>query len=166
MELCEPLEGLIDLAVEFHGYDGERFAITIITTHERPPHAMGFRLMDDDEIQPAVEHERGRYEEGEIAPVAPEDEVAGMDIGGEAHADAGQAIEGQLVFAPNRGDHLNVNGIELFPASALVSLREACSFYDSMVCHSLESGGKERCFKRFVGTHQEAGTADSFVSSA
>ena len=106
MELCEPLEVLIDLASEFHGYDGERFVITIITTHERPPHAMGFRLMDDDEIQPAVELERGRYEEGEIAPVAPEDEVAGMDIGGEAHADAGQAIEGQLVFAPNRGDHL------------------------------------------------------------
>jgi hypothetical protein len=47
MELCEPLESLIDLASEFHGYDGDRCIITVITTHERPPHVMGFRLMDD-----------------------------------------------------------------------------------------------------------------------
>ena len=91
---------------------------------------MGFRMMDDDEIQPAVqlEFEQERHDEGEIAPLAPEDEVAGMDIGGDVQHDAGQAVEGQLVYA-DRGDHLNVNGIELFPTSALANLREACAFY-------------------------------------
>ena len=55
MELCEPLESIIDLSAEFHGYNGDRYVVTVITTAERPPHAMGFRLMDDDEdIQPAV----------------------------------------------------------------------------------------------------------------
>ena len=131
MELCEPLECLIDLASEFHGYDGERYVITVITTHERPPHVMGFRLMDDDEVpQPAVELEQEQHAAGDIARMAPKDEVAGVDIGGEMQQDAGHAIEGQLVYAPDRGDHLNVNGTELFRHTALATLREACGFYN------------------------------------
>ena len=66
---------------------------------------------------------------GDIAPMAPEDEVVGVDIGDDMQQDAGQAIEGQLVYAPDRGDHLNVNGTELFPHTALATLREACGFY-------------------------------------
>ena len=144
MELCEPLEELIDLAAEFHGYEGERFIITVITTHEKAPHVMGFRLMDDDEVpQPAVELEQARHAAGDIAPMAPEDEVVGVDIGDDMQQDAGQAIEGQLVYAPDRGDHLTVNGTELFPHTALATLREACGFYNLS-----QSGGKERCFKR------------------
>ena len=150
MELCEPLEDVIDLAAEFHGYDGDRFIITVITTHEKAPHVMGFRLMDDDEMpQPAMELEREQHAAGDVAPLAPEDEVAGVDIGGEVQPDAGQAIEGQLVYAPDRGDHLNVNGTELFPHTALVTLREACAFFNLS-----QSGGKDRWFKR-LWEHQK-----------
>eukprot|EP00435_Cladocopium_sp_Y103_P057352 s907_g19.t1 len=42
------------------------------------------------------------------------DEVEGADIDVEAPDAAGQALEGQLVYSQERGDHLNVNGIELF----------------------------------------------------
>ena len=37
-------------AAEFHGYEGERFVLTIITEAERPPEVMGFRLLDDNEL--------------------------------------------------------------------------------------------------------------------
>ena len=48
----------------------------MITTHEKTPHVMGFRLMDDDEVpQPAVELEQAQHAAGDIAPMAPEDEV-------------------------------------------------------------------------------------------
>ena len=49
LELCEPIESLIDLAAEFRGYPDDRYILTIISSSERPPHAMGFRLLDDDE---------------------------------------------------------------------------------------------------------------------
>ena len=144
MELCEPLETLIDLAAEFHGYEGDRFIITVITPSERPPNVMGFRMMDDDEIQPAVqlEFEQERHDEGEIAPLAPEDEVASMDIGGDVQHDAGQAVEGQLVYA-DRGDHLNVNGIELFPTSALANLRKV---FQALVGASEETRAPDSSF--------------------
>ena len=41
MELCEPLESIIDLSAEFHGYNGDTYVVTVIPTAERPPHAMG-----------------------------------------------------------------------------------------------------------------------------
>ena len=111
---------------------------------------MGFRLMDDDEMpQPAMELEREQHAAGDVAPLAPEDELAGVDIGGEVQPDAGQAIEGQLVYAPDRGDHLNVNGTELFPHTALATSREACAFFNLS-----QSGGKDRCLKR-LWEHQK-----------
>ena len=77
MELCEPLESIIDLSAEFHGYNGDTYIVTVITTAERPPHAMGFRLMDDDEdFQPAVQVEEARQAD-EAALLTPEDEVVG-----------------------------------------------------------------------------------------
>ena len=153
MELCEPLEDVIDLAAEFHGYDGERFIITVITQREKAPHVMGFRLMDDDEIpQPAMELEREQHVAGDVGPLAPEDEVAGVDIGGEVQPDAGQAIEGQLVYAPDRGDHLNVNGTELFPHTALATLREACGFQPFTVWR------ERQMLQTFVGAPEKAGT--------
>ena len=142
MELCKPLESIIDLSAEFHGYNGDRYIVTVITSAERPPHAMGFRLMDDDEdIQPAVQVEDARQAD-EAAPLAPEDEVVGADIGFEAH-DEGKEIHGQLVISPERGDHMIVNGVELFPDTALATLREACAFYNLS-----QSGSKRRCFDR------------------
>ena len=76
-KLCEPLESLVDLSAEFHGYEGDRYILTIVTTAERPPQVMGFKLLDDDEMQlAAVEMERERHDEVEAAPVAPDvDEV-------------------------------------------------------------------------------------------
>lgn len=50
LELCEPLESLIDLSAEFHGYEGGRYILTIITSSERPPQVMGFKLLDEDEM--------------------------------------------------------------------------------------------------------------------
>ena len=104
-----------------------------------------------DEIpQPAMELEHEQHAAGDIAPLATEDEVAGVDIGGEVQHDACQAIEGQLVYSPDRGDHLNFNGTELFPHTALVTLREACAFFNLS-----QSGGKDdRCFKR-LWEHQK-----------
>ena len=97
---------------------------------------MAFRLMDDDEVpQPAVELEQEQHAAGDIAPMAPKDEVAGVDIGGEMQQDAGHAIGGQLVYAPDRGDHLNVNGTELFPHTALATLRETCGCLTLQVGH-------------------------------
>ena len=50
MELCEPLDGMIDLSAEFRSCEGERFVLTIIIEAERPPQVMGFRLLDDNEM--------------------------------------------------------------------------------------------------------------------
>jgi hypothetical protein len=66
--------------------------------------------MMDEIPQPAMELEHEQHAAGDIAPLATEDEVAGVDIGGEVQHDACQAIEGQLVYSPDRGDHLNFNG--------------------------------------------------------
>ena len=46
MELCEPMETLIDLSSEFHGFNGSnRYVLTIITDNDCPPETMGFRLI-------------------------------------------------------------------------------------------------------------------------
>ena len=115
LELCEPLESLIDLSAEFHGYEGDRYILTIITFSERPPQVMGFKLLDEDEMPlAAVEMERERHEEAEAAPIAPDDELVGADIEVEpADAEGQQIPQGQLVLAPERGDHLNISGIEI-----------------------------------------------------
>ena len=125
MELCEPLDSIIDLSAEFYGFEGDRFVVTVITTAEKAPHVMGFRLLDDDEdIQPALQVEE-RPQADVPAPIAPEDEVAGVDIDVEPH-DTGQDIQGQLVVSPQRGDHMVVNGVELYrklvPSTIFLSL--------------------------------------------
>eukprot|EP00435_Cladocopium_sp_Y103_P060151 s367_g21.t3 len=148
MELCEPLDGIKDLAAEFHGYEGDRYIMTILSASERPPQVLGFRLLDDDDVPLAAIAMEREPEQVEIdpAPVAPEDEVVGVEIEVDEQqpADQGDAIpQGNVVLAPERGDHLNVNGVELFKHSSLALLREACSFYNVS-----QSGSKERCFKR------------------
>ena len=74
LELCEPLDGIIGASA----YEGSRDVITIITDAEKNPLVMGFGLVSDDQIEP-VAHER--HEGGDIE-IAPEDEIAGQDIGG------------------------------------------------------------------------------------
>ena len=79
------------------------------------------------------------------APVAPEDEdaIVGVEIDGEHDSAGGMEIHGQPVIAPDRDDHLSVNGVEIYRNTALATMREACQFY-----HVSTSGGKARCFQR------------------
>ena len=138
MELREPLDAIIDLSADFYGFEGDRLVVTVITKAERrPPHVMGFRLLDDDEdIQPVLHADVA-------APLAHEDEIAGVDIEVEPHD------VGQLVISPERGDHMVVNGVELYRETAHATLREACAFYN--LSHS---GSKTRCFDR-LWEHQK-----------
>ena len=78
LELCEPLETLIDPSAEIYGYEGSRDLITIITDGEKDPLVMGFKLASDEPLVPA---ERDEHAMGEI-DVAPEDEIVGVDIDG------------------------------------------------------------------------------------
>ena len=88
---------------------------TIISSSERPPHAMGFRLLDDDEQPHASDpvFNRERAEEVVAAPIAPEDEeLIGVDVEDVQIDQQGAEIpQGQVVIVPERGDHLVVNGV-------------------------------------------------------
>jgi hypothetical protein len=78
------------------------------------------------------------------APLAPEDaEIAGVDIDVQQAAVDGAEVQGNLFLSPEWGDHLNVNGVEIYKDTALATMREACSFYQLST-----SGGKKRCFER------------------
>ena len=48
LELCEPLEGLIDLGADVYGYDGPRDLLTIITEGGKDPVLMGFKLLGEE----------------------------------------------------------------------------------------------------------------------
>ena len=153
LELCEPMSTLIDYSADFFGYVGDRFIITIITDAERPPQAMGFKMLADGE-DPLVMDPVAQRENAEAAqiPVAPEDDenIVGVDVDDIQVDEQGADIpQGQVVIAPERGDHLLVNGAEIFSNTALATMREACSFFDLST-----SGSKERCFKRLL-EHQK-----------
>ena len=78
------------------------------------------------------------------APLAPEDEeIVGVDIDAQRADVGGAEVQGNLVLSPERGDHLNVNGVEIYKDTALATMREACSFFQLST-----SGGKKRCFER------------------
>ena len=144
MELCEPMETLIDLSSEFHGFNGsDRYVLTIITDNDCPPETMGFRLMNEGE-EPLMPQAHA-IDIDVAAPVAPEDEdaIVGVEIDGERDVAGGMEIHGQPVIAPERDDHLSVNGVEIYRNTALATMREACQFY-----HVSTSGGKARCFQR------------------
>ena len=51
IELCERLDGLVQLDSEFHELNGNRNVITFITDSEKDPRVLGFSLMDE---QPAA----------------------------------------------------------------------------------------------------------------
>ena len=42
LELCEPLQGLIDLSAVFFDVDGSRNVLTIIIDSEKPPMLTGY----------------------------------------------------------------------------------------------------------------------------
>ena len=147
LELCEPLEGIIDPAAEFYGYEGRRDVITIITDAEKDPRVMGFRLVSDERVEP-VAHER--HDDGDIE-IAPEDEVAGQDIGGDG-VQAGAEIpqEGRLVVVPSPNDKVTIDGVELTEASGLQALRTALTGLGLST-----SGSKQKCFARLLAYHKK-----------
>ena len=74
LELCEPLESLVDVSAEVYGYSGVREVLTFITEGGQPPALMGIN-MDDDAFLPRQVHQ-----DDEDQHMAPEDEVQGHDI--------------------------------------------------------------------------------------
>ena len=47
VELCEPLQSLIDMSAEFYGYSGAREVLTFVTEGEKSPGSMGFSMRED-----------------------------------------------------------------------------------------------------------------------
>ena len=47
LELCERLDGLVQLDTEFHGMHGNRNVVTVITDRDKDPRVMGFALADE-----------------------------------------------------------------------------------------------------------------------
>ena len=128
MELCERLDGLIQLDSEFHEMEGKRNVITFIPDTAKDRRVLRFSLMGD---QP------------QVFPVEPD-----MEEDADAQIDAvpieGREIpEGQIVVRPM--DEVNVNGTVLTANSSLAALRAGCAFYGVS-----SSGSKTKCFQRLV----------------
>ena len=52
LELCEPLESIVDPGASFYELEGSRDVITILTDAEKDPLVMGFALEgDENELQ-------------------------------------------------------------------------------------------------------------------
>ena len=62
-----------------------------------------------------------------------------VDIDVQQAAVDGAEVQGNLFLSPEWGDHLNVNGVEIYKDTALATMRVACSFYQLST-----SGGKKR----------------------
>ena len=79
--------------------------LTIITEAERPPQVMGFRPLDDNEMPLAAgvwPRDPHAEEIAVAAPLAPDDEVQGVDIEVDGQGDEGQQVpHGHLVWHQN-----------------------------------------------------------------
>ena len=130
LELCERLDGLVQLDTEFHGMHGNRNVVTVITDGDKDPRVMGFALAD---------------EQPEQFPVVAED-VEDVEIPADDMPVEGQEIpEGRIVVQPSPEDEVNVNGTILHPTSSLAALRAGCSHYQIST-----SGSKAKCFQRLL----------------
>ena len=148
LELCEPLEGLIDLGADVYGYDGPRDLLTIITEGENDPVLMGFKLQGEE---PPLFPDPERRDAADDILQAPEDEVLGLEIGGgEIQGGADVPMQGRLVVTPSPVDMVVVNGVELSESSSLRALRAGLTHYDLST-----SGSKVKCFARLLN-HQKA----------
>ena len=95
MELCEPLETLVDLSAPFYGYEGPRDTLTIITDSEKDTVLMGFKLQGGE---PPLFPDPERRDAADDILQAPEDEVLGLEIdGGEIQGGADVPMQGRLV---------------------------------------------------------------------
>ena len=79
LELCEPLECIVNPGASFYELEGSRDVITILTDAEKDPRVMGFALEGDEgELQGQVEADGEQI----VEILAPEDdaEVEGQDF--------------------------------------------------------------------------------------
>ena len=128
MELCEQLEGLVQLDSQFHELHGRRNVITFITESEKDPRVMGFSLVDKpDEVFPV---EADADQDIEVMDVEPP--IEGRDV-----------HEGHIVVQPI--PEYEVNGTVLRETSSLAALHAGSSFYGVS-----SSGSKQKCFKRLI----------------
>ena len=114
LELCEQLEGLVQLDSGFHEMKGRRNVITFITDPGKDPCVLGFTLADSPP---------------ERFPVEPEEDVEIPDI--EPPVERADIPEGQIVIQPKPEDEVNVNGTVLressnFPHCVLDVLFTSC----------------------------------------
>ena len=150
LELCERIGDLVFLEANFHEYAGNRDVMTIITDGDKDPMLMGFRLVDAEPLQVALQAPQQDLE-GVVEPdeLAPEDqEIDGQDIEIRDEDPAQGADipqQGRIVIEPNAGDKILVNGVELSAESTLAALRVALTFYNLST-----SGNKSKCFRRLV----------------
>ena len=144
MELCEPLETLVDLSAPFYLHEGPRDTLTIITNSEKDPVLMCFKLLDDEEIPLFEDVARQEVD----IDVAPEDEVLGQEIAFKSAEGAGVGapvpLKGRIVMSAAPTDH-----VELTADSSLRALRVALTHYGLST-----SGPKAKCFNRLL-THQK-----------
>ena len=151
LELCEPLEGLIDLGADVFGYDGPRDLLTIITEGEKDPVLMGFKFQGEE---PPLFPDPERRDAADDILQAPEDEVLGLEIdGGEIQGGADVPMQGRLVVTPSPVDMVVVNGVELSESSSLRALRAGLTHYGLSTSGSKSS--KVKCFARLLD-HQKA----------
>lgn len=131
LELCEPLESIVDPGASFYELEGSRDVITILTGAEKDPGVMGFALEgDDNELQGQAEGD-GEQIDVEILALEDDVEIEGQDID---QGDAGVGLQGvdiqeQIMVAPAPEDKIAVNGVELTALSTLALLRQALTFY-------------------------------------
>ena len=146
LELCEPMNALVDLGAEIYGYEGPRDLLTIITDSDKEP-ILGFSLLGDE---PALFGESDRQPNVDVA-IAPEDEVVGREIeeGDQVSGGAEVPLEGRIIFEPSPTDMVLVNGVELTPESSLQALRTGLAYYSLST-----SGSKVKCFTRLLN-HQK-----------
>ena len=142
LELCERMSDIVDLSAEFFGYIGNRYIITIITESERPPQTMGFSLLVDEDVK-ETNAPSGSGVEIDIAPIAEDDEIQGIDVDDSAQQQELPYPAGQVIHGQAKDDCILVNGIEVFSHSSFATLRAACEFYNLS-----KSGSKTKCFQR------------------
>ena len=141
LELCERLDGLVQLDTEFHGMHGNRNVVTVITDGDKDPRVMGFALAD---------------EQPEQFPVVAED-VEDVEIPADDMPVEGQEIpEGRIVVQPSPEDEVNVNGTILHPTSSLAALRAGCSHTDFHIRF------KSKMFSASSGSCKEVGIRHGF----
>ena len=147
LELCEPLDSLIDLSAEFYGYEGALDIITIITRGEKDPLVMGFKLLGDEQALFSSDKQDGPSD----MMVSPDDQIEGVEIEVEQVQQGAQVpLEGRVVVQPSPTDMVLVNGVELTVDSSLRSLRAGLSFNGLST-----SGSKQKCFERLLNFQKQ-----------